>query len=223
MIPSRIKTGITGFDKLCQGGFVKNSVNLISGAAGTGKTIFALQFLHDGIKAGEKGIYFSFEENLEDLKSDSLMFGWEFDILEREKKCRFIYIYPYEISNFQTQLIGEVTRIGAKRVVIDSTSAFGMALENDYEVRKNLFTLITELKKLDCTAIITSEIVASENVGSSLSRFGVEEFVSDSVITLHNDSSKSQRSIEIVKMRRTNHNKGPVIMKITDKGILVGK
>ncbi len=221
MTALRVKTGISGFDKLCQGGLVNKSVNLISGAPGTGKTIFALQFLHNGINEGEKGAYFSFEENIEDLKKDALMFGWEFDILEREKKCRFVYVYPYELTNFQSQMLNEIARLGAKRVVIDSTSAFGMALENDYEVRKSLFLIMSELKKLDCTAILTSEIVSSDNVGSNISRFGVEEFVADSVITMHNDPKS--RSLEIIKMRRTNHSKGFIPFKITDKGIVIDK
>lgn len=220
----RIKSGIQGFDNLCQGGFIKDSITLVSGVAGSGKSIFAMQFLHYGIQSGEKGLYISFEENLDDLKKDALVFGWDFDRLEREKKCRFAYIFPYELNNFQPLLISEVTRLGAKRVVIDSTSAFGMSLENEYEVRKQLFSLTMQLKKLECTTILTSEVVEASLEGTGkLSRFGVEEFVADSVIVLHYGGlgGDSDRALQIVKMRRTDHVKGPVPMKITEKGISV--
>lgn len=214
----RVKTLISGFDKLCEGGLIKNSVNLVSGAAGTGKSIFAMQFLYNGIMQGDKGLYISFEENLEDLKRDALIFGWDFDRLERERKCRFTFMQPYELRNFEAQLLAEISKVGAKRVVIDSTSSFGMALDSDHEVRKQLFSLASILKKMDCVSLLISEIIEQDKV----SRFGVEEFVADAVITLHYGKNAS-RNLHIVKMRRTNHEQGPVPFSITKAGIEVGK
>ncbi len=219
----RVSTGIKGLDKLLQGGFIPNSVNVISGGAGTGKTVFALQFLYEGAIHGEKVLFISIEEDLRDLKEDAKTFGWDFDKLEAEGKAKFVYIYPYEITNFQTLLINEVTRVKATRVVIDSTSVLGMALDNEFEVRKQLYALASQLKRVGCTSVLTSEIVDVSSNKSS--RFGVEEFVADSVITMHYittpSRNKIQRAMRIVKMRRTliPHNQIPI--KITSKGIKV--
>ena len=221
----RVPTGIVGLDKIINGGFIPNSVNLISGGAGTGKTVFALQFLYKGALLGEKGLFISMEEDLNDLKEDALTFGWDFNKLEEENKVKFIYIYPYEITNFQTLLINEITRVNAKRVVIDSTSVLGMALDNEFEVRKQLYALASQLKRIGCTSILTSEIVDLES--NRFSRFGVEEFVADSVITMHflrsSNEKKSQRAMRIVKMRRTHIPHDPIPIKITNQGIKVLK
>ena len=219
----RIPTGVAGLDKILKGGFIPNSVNLVSGGAGTGKTVFALQFLHYGATHGEKALFISIEEDLQDLKDDAKTLGWDFDKLESQGKAKFVYIYPYEITNFQTLLINEITRVNAKRVVIDSTSVLGMALDNDFEVRKQLYALASQLKRIGCTSILTSEIVDVES--NKFSRFGVEEFVADSVITMHYITSPNKKKIErgmrIIKMRRTMIPHSPIPIRITPSGIKV--
>ncbi len=219
----RVPTGVVGLDKILSGGFIPNSVNLVSGGAGTGKTVFALQFLYEGAKRGEKVLFISMEEDLQDLKDDAKVFGWDFEKLENEGKAKFVYIYPYEITNFQTLLINEITRVNAKRVVIDSTSVLGMALDNEFEVRKQLYALASQLKRIGCTSILTSEIVDVES--NKFSRFGVEEFVADSVITMHYiknmKSKKVQRAMKIIKMRRTLIPHDPIPIKVDRSGIKV--
>ena len=74
----RVSSGITGLDKHMEGGFVKNSINLISGATGTGKTIFGLQYILDGLQKGENGVYISLEQEPEDIFADVAIFGWDF-------------------------------------------------------------------------------------------------------------------------------------------------
>ncbi len=222
-LSKRVPTGISGLDKIISGGFIPNSVNLVSGGAGTGKTVFALQFLYEGAKRGEKVLFISMEEDLNDLKDDAKIFGWDFNKLEDEGKAKFVYIYPYEITNFQTLLINEITRVNAKRVVIDSTSVLGMALDNEFEVRKQLYALASQLKRVGCTSILTSEIVDTE--ANKFSRFGVEEFVADSVITMHYlknpKNNKVTRAMKIIKMRRTLIPHDPIKIKITKSGIKV--
>jgi circadian clock protein KaiC len=220
----RISSGVPGLDKSMNGGFIRGSVNLLSGGAGTGKTIFAMQFLNEGIKKGELGLFISMEEDLSDLREDARSMGWDFDRYESEGKIKFIYFYPYDLSDFQSQLISEITKTGATRVVIDSTSVFGMALEDEYEVRKQLYAFAAQLKRLKCTTILTSEIIGEPSMNSStLSRFGVEEFVSDSVILLYYAGlgGASDRALRIMKMRRTSHERGVIPFKITPKGIEV--
>ena len=223
---ARVPTGIPGFDKICSGGFVNGSVNLISGGPGTGKTVFASQFLYNGaVEYGEKGLFVSFEEDLDNLKQDMKEFGWDFEALEKAEKVRFVYFGPYETTDLQARLIREISKTNATRVVIDTISVFAMGLKSDYEVRKEIYTLASVLKRLNCTILMTSEIVGdlSESANSNLSRYGVEEFIADSVITFHYSGlgGKGDRALRIVKMRRTNHKKGVISMDITDKGVVV--
>jgi len=223
----RLKTGIPGFDEVCDGGFLANSVNLISGGTGTGKTIFCLQFLWNGIsKSKEDGIYISLEESEESLMEDAKPFGWDF-YNARKSKCKFLYIPPYNIRDFESVLVEKISKTKSKRVVIDSISSLGMALEDDFERKKSIYRLVEQLKKLNCVAILTSEIpsgtsISAEGMGR-LSRFGIEEFACDSVIIFHYAGlgGLSDRAIQIVKMRRTKHARSPLPMEIGKNGIKI--
>ena len=124
----------------------------------------------------------------------------------------------------------EIPKSKAKRVVIDSISVFGMALNDLYRIRKQIYFLANMLQKLGATTILTSEIVgeapldiSSSGRDGSFSRYGVEEFIADSVITLHNSGlgGSGDRAIRIVKMRRTNHTKGPIPFEIGNQGIKI--
>lgn len=226
----RIQTGIPGFDDVIEGGLVSNSVNLISGGTGTGKTIFCLQFLWNGVtKFNDDCTYISFEENEENLKEDAKIFGWNFDDIKGKNKgkCTFCYIPPYTIRDFESMVIERVSKSKSKRVVIDSVSSLDMMLEDNFEMRKGIYRLIDQLKKLNCTALMTSEIPSEASLHSdtsgNLSRFGVVEFACDSVISFHYAGlgGLSDRAIRIVKMRRTKHVRSPLPMEIAKNGIRV--
>lgn len=231
----RVPTGIPGFDKLCEGGFIKNSINLISGGAGSGKTTFVTQFLYNGASQfNEPGIFVSFEEDINNVKEDAAYYGWDFEDCEKKKLCSFLYFYPYEDSFSLTKqkeilestLLKEIKKIKAQRIVIDPISLFAMALKDPYSMRKQIYALARLLKKSGCTTLITTEIIGESSLDISagnMSRFGVEEFVADSVVTLHNTSlgGESDRALRILKMRKTNHVKSPVPMEITGSGITV--
>ena len=224
----RTKTGIPGLNKLMQGGLVKNSVTLLSGGTGTGKTIFGLQFLFNGAKEfDEKGIYLSLEESEESLKADVEDLGLDFN--EVSKKVKFIYMPPYGITNFLSPLKDQIEKFKPKRVVIDSLTALVMPLEDDFERKKEIFNIIKILKRLNCTSILTSEIPSESNISSDsigrFSKFGIEEFLCDNVIVLHyaGIGGESDRAIRVVKMRQTNHVRGPVPMSLGNLGISVLK
>ena len=222
----RIKTGIPGFDKIIEGGLIENSVNLISGGTGTGKTIFCLQFLHSGAKdLKEKGIYISFEESENDLKADAAELGLNFDKLSNEVK--FIHIPPYKISDFLSVLKDEIMVFEAKRVVIDPLSAIAMPMEDDFERRKQIYKVKETLKSLNCTSMLTSEITSEGSQGSefmgNLSRFEIEEFLCDSVTVLYYSGigGEADRAIRVIKMRKTNHARGPIPMEMGQGGMKV--
>lgn len=227
MAKERVKTGIPGLDALIGGGFLRGSVNLVSGGAGAGKTIFGLQFLWNGLtKFNEPCIYISTEEEPDDLRRDALAFGWDFSKYEKAGAFAFMYYPPYHTKNFSESLKQAIQQIGAKRVVVDSASVFGVALDDPYESRKLNFELSKLLKSLNVTGISTSEISGEGPIDVSsgavtLSRYGVEEFVADSVILLHYGGlgGASDRMLRVIKMRRTNHKKGLFPFNINKNGL----
>ena len=158
MAADRVKTGIPGLDPLIGGGFIPGSVNLIAGGAGAGKTILGLQYLWNGLKFGEPGIYLSTEEDPEDLRKDAEVFGWDFSKYEKSGAFAFKYHPPYNTKSLSGNLKQAIQEIGAKRIVIDSATVLGVALDDSYETRKLSFELAHLLKSLGVTGISTSEI-----------------------------------------------------------------
>jgi len=225
----RTKTGIPGFDENIQGGLVKNSLNLVSGGPGCGKTIFCLQFIYNGIiQEGENGLIISFDEYLDSLKKDARNLGMEFDEFEKEKKCTFMALDPFQNSRIKEDIITKVKNNNIKRVAIDSTSVFSMAIDDTpYSLRREFYRLASLLRKLNCTTVMTAEIAGEASLdisqGGAMSRDGIVEFIADTVITLHNSGigGEADRAIRIVKMRRTNHRRDPMPMRITDNGLVV--
>jgi len=224
----RIPSGIPGFDKLIDGGFVKGSINLISGGPGTGKTIFSMQFLYEGItKFKENGLFISFEENLNGLKNDAAVFDWDFPELEKQGKCKFLTFKPLNNPSLTSDLVRIIKKNDIKRVVIDSVSVFSMAFRGDpFKLRKELYSLCDLLEELGCTTLLTGEIAGEAPLdvstsGGMLSRDGLIEFIADSVITLHNSGigGEADRAIRVLKMRRTKHEKSPIPMDIHMKGV----
>ena len=219
----RIPTGIPGLDKLIEGGFVKNSANMITGGTGAGKTIFGLQYVWEGLQKGEPGLYITLEESPEDLKADVRRFGWDFDKYEKSGLCEIVYFDPTQSGNLASSIMSEIQTIKAKRLVIDSTSIVGLTIESPIQLRRKLIGLINAIKKQKaCTALLISEIPEGHN---QLSRFNVEEFVADGVIVLHfiGIGGEGFGNLQIRKMRKTKHKNGWFPMEIKNNGINIGE
>ncbi|MFB6294389.1 MAG: RAD55 family ATPase [Candidatus Nanohaloarchaea archaeon] len=217
----RISTGIPGLDDLIEGGFPENSVTLVSGGAGTGKTIFSSQYLWHGLENGENCLFVTLEEEPDEIKADAAEFGWTFDKYE-DDAFNIIYINPFkDAGGFADRIREEIEEIGADRVVIDSTSTMGMYSDDPGKIRERLYGVVRKLRRADVTSIITSEV--TDNVGSQLSRFGVEEFVADGVINLTGFSlgESSFRSLQVVKMRKTDIAEDICSLDISADGISV--
>jgi len=217
----RIKTGIPGLDEITNGGIPRNQVVLVTGTAGTGKTIMCSQYIWTGItKYKENGVYLSFEETEEFLKENVKIFGWDFDRLEREGKFAFIRYDPYNIEDVLNVLESTIRHIDAKRVVIDSISALALYVRDKAELRRMIFNLSVMLRRLHCTPLIVSEMVHGEK---GLSRYGVEEFVADGLVVLYYERLQSSffRAIQIWKLRGSTHSEKLHPYTITDKGIVV--
>jgi circadian clock protein KaiC len=206
----KIPSGIDGFDDICDGRFVDGSVNLVFGGPGCGKSLFSMRFIYNGaLKYKHKGLYLSFDERREDLIEDTKEIGWDIEKLEEEDLIKLIYIKPYESRIFE-KIAGLIDTFKPRRVVLDSISTLTLGLNNDYEIRKELYKLIELFKSRKCTTIFVSEASPEESI--SVSRNGIEEFVTDSVITLHYGGfgGTNDRFIRITKMRRSNHIDGPI-------------
>jgi len=221
MIKERVKTGITGLDELIEGGLIPRSLNLLTGTAGTGKTLMSSQFIYNGLKDyDQSAVYVSFEEPIEAIKENRLSFGWDFTPYEKKEKVVFVRYDPFHVEDIYELIETNVKKLGAERVVIDSVSALGLYVRDTPEIRRMIFNVAFLLRKLSCTTLLISEILPMQE---SLSRFGVEEFVSDGVIVLYYNKVGSQfsRSLTVWKMRNSDHSNKIHPYKITSKGITV--
>jgi circadian clock protein KaiC len=218
----RIPSGIPGLDKLMEGGFVKGSTILVSGGAGTGKTIFCVQFILEGLKRGETCMFITLEERPEDIIGDVKRFGWDLEKYISEKKLFLDFQDPFQMTDITSPLLDKIQQHKIQRVVIDSTAVFELYYKDASEIRKQLFKLLIGLKQIGVTSMLTSELPEEP---TSLAKFGVEEFVVDGVIVLHylGIGEKNYGSLQIRKLRRTNHEKDVYPMEISDKGISVQK
>jgi KaiC/GvpD/RAD55 family RecA-like ATPase len=232
----RVPTGIAGFDELCGGGLLRNRTYLVSGAAGAGKTIFGLQYIYNGItKYGENGVYIATEERPEQIRENVKKFGWDFEALEEEGKLaivdacstkigipsheKYVDIRPFDMRSMMDQIISIQDAIDAKRAVVDGTTSIGFYLSDPSKIRVELLKLSTTLEILGLTSLMTCETI-DEN---SPSRFGVEMFVTEGTILMYYKRTNSVRvrSIEIFKMRGSDHSKNIHPYEITPNGIVV--
>lgn len=218
----RVPSGIPGLDPLIEGGFIPNDIYLITGGTGTGKTLFCCQFIWDGLQKGEKAIYFSLEELPDDVIQDASVFGWDFKKYVDNGMFLMEYHDPFDMIDVASQVREKIQKFGATRVVIDSTSIFGMVFENEQSMRKAIYNLIKSLKGTNTVVLMTAEILEDSK---ALSRFGVEEFVVDGVIVLNylGIGEISHRSVIIRKMRRTDHGKDSYILEIDKNGLKLSK
>ncbi len=217
----KIKTGVPGLDEIMMGGIPKFHQALITGTSGTGKTTFCCQFMHEGIKKhNDSGVYLSFEEPSDSITENAKTFGWDFKALEKSGKFSFIRYDPYHIEDVFDILESTIRQVKATRVVVDSISALGLHIKDEAELRRMIFNLSIILRKLKCTSLLVSEIVHGK---PGLSRYGVEEFVADSVIVLYYERLQSafSRAVQIWKVRGSSHSDKLHPYKIDQAGVTV--
>lgn len=217
----RTKTGIPGLDDLLKGGIPRNQLVLLTGTAGTGKTIFCSQYIYQGLKTfKDNGVYLTLEERSDYIKENTKSFGWNFEPYEKAGTFNFIEYDPYRAEDLVEILESTIRTVKARRVVIDSISALGLHIRDEEELRRMIFNLSLSLRKLNCTAVMVSEIVYGT---TGLSRYGVEEFVSDSVIALYYERFQSlfSRSIQVWKLRGSPHSEKLHPYEIGSEGITV--
>jgi circadian clock protein KaiC len=222
-------SGINGLDEICGGGFPKGRPSLICGSAGCGKTLFAMQFLVKGITDyNEPGVFMSFEESANDLAANVSSLGFDLSKLQKQKKLRIDHVRierseieetgEYDLEGLFIRLNYAIDSIGAKRVVLDTVESLFAGMENGTLLRSEIRRLFEWLKQKGVTAIITGE-----SAGNSLTRQGLEEFVSDCVILLDFRviDQIATRRLRIVKYRGSTHGTNEYPFLIDESGISV--
>src|ERR1700759_4150501 len=222
-------TGIEGLDEITGGGFPKGRPTLICGSAGCGKTLMGVQFLVKGItEFGEPGVFMSFEESSKDLTDNVRSLGFDLDKLISQKKLRIDHIQiekseieetgDYDLEGLFIRLNHAIDSIGAKRVVLDTIESLFGGLDNGSILRSEIRRLFQWLKDKGVTTIITGE-----RGESSLTRQGLEEYVSDCVILLDFRviDQIATRRLRIVKYRGSTHGTNEYPFLIDDEGISV--
>ncbi len=225
MVLKRVQSGIPGFDKLIGGGFDENSVNVVIGGSGSGKSIFALQFLLEGIRKGEKVLFVTFEEKKEDFYDNVKEMGWDLTKAEASGKFIFLEYSPEKIKMMLDEGGGAIESVilkeGVKRMVIDSVTSFVLLFDDERSRRQAVLGLFDVIRKWKVTSLLT---VQQDPTKKSENDISYIEFETDSVTFLYYPTAKGHRSryLEVKKMRGTNHSKDMHQFKI-DKGIVVGR
>ena len=215
----KIETGIEGFDMISEGGLPKGRTTLIAGTSGSAKTVFAVQFLSEGIiKKNEPGVFVTFEEPPDDIRKNVISLGWDVAKWEQEGKWAFVDASPlmgesnvisgeYDLGALLARIEHAVNKINATRISMDSIGSIFARFTDAGMVRNELFKIASVVKQMGVTGIITAE--RTKEYGD-IARFGIEEFVADNVIILRNvlESEKRRRTMEILKFRGTSHQKG---------------
>lgn len=222
-------TGINGLDEITNGGFPKGRPVLICGSAGCGKTLFAAQFLVKGITDyNEPGVFMSFEESASDLTQNFKSLGFDFEKLKAEKKLHIDHVRierseieetgEYDLEGLFIRLNYAIDAVGAKRVVLDTIESLFSGMENMTLLRSEIRRLFTWLKEKGVTAVITGE-----RGDSSLTRQGLEEYVSDCVILLDFRVIEqiATRRLRIVKYRGSTHGTNEYPFLIDEDGVSV--
>ncbi|BAZ48841.1 circadian clock protein KaiC homolog [Nostoc sp. NIES-4103] len=226
---AKCPTGIQGLDEITYGGLPQGRPILICGRAGCGKTLMAMEFLVRGATLfNEPGVFMAFEETAEELTQNVASLGWDVAKLIKEKKLVIDHVHversqiqetgEYDLEALFIRLGYEIDAIAAKRVVIDTLEVLFGGLDNAAIVRAELRRLFLWLKTKGVTAIITSE--SGEN---SLTRHGLEEYVSDCVIRVDQRVSDelSTRRLQIIKYRGSKHGSNEYPFLIKEDGISV--
>ncbi len=222
-------SGIQGLDEITGGGLPKGRPTLVTGAAGAGKTLLAMEFLVRGAtEYNEPGVFMAFEETGEELSKNVASLGFDLEGLIRRKKIRVDYVYierseiqetgDYDLEGLFIRLAAAIDAVGAKRVVLDTIEVLFSGFMNQAILRAELRRLFRWLKKKGVTAIVTGE-----RGDVTLTRYGLEEYVADCVILLDHrvNDQISTRRLRVVKYRGSTHGTNEYPFLINEIGLSV--
>jgi circadian clock protein KaiC len=225
----KAQTGIPGFDEITAGGLPLHRPTLVCGSAGSGKTLFALEFLVNGIlKFDEPGVFVSFEENETELIENVASLGWDLKGLTEQGKLFIDHVHierseieetgEFNLEGLFIRIEAAARAVGARRIGIDSIEALFSGFSSDSLLRAEIRRLFRWLKEKNLTAVITGE-----KGNQMLTRHGLEEYISDCVLFLDNrmQGQVATRRMRIIKYRGTSHGTNEYPFLLTERGISV--
>jgi circadian clock protein KaiC len=218
---TRISTGIGYLDGMLGGGIPRNTVTILSGGSGTGKTLMASHYALAGLKNGETVVYATYEENAEQLIAGALSAGIDFRPYIREGKLMLIYVSPVELDMDEhiSVIQGYMKETKAQRLVIDSISSFELGIVDKVKYTDYMWSLANYLKTQGVTTLMTHEIHHSIEA-AGLTKHGIS-FIADNLILLafRETGMEFKRYLRIIKSRSSRHDMLLREYRITDQGI----
>lgn len=222
-------TGIAGFDEIAEGGLPRERVSLVCGGAGSGKTLFSIEFIVRGaVQYGEPGVFVSFEKTAQQITKDVSSLGFDLATLSKRKKIALDSIQiesgkiteggNYDLEGLFIRIAGLIDSIGAKRVALDTIETLFATLPNEGIIRAELRRLFQWLRDRRVTTIVTGEMGKE-----TLTRHGLEEYISDCVIFLDHRVIEQigTRRLRIVKYLGSKHGMNEYPFMITEKGLSI--
>ena len=237
----RVNTGLSQLDEVLQGGLPQNSITLVSGTPGSGKTIFCYHYIAAGIQKGEKCLFLTSDERVENILHQAAMLGFDFQSAVHTNLLKFMYL-DLDRGNIHREIEDEIRRGNYTRVVLDSltpvaeapiwvtsggseiipsldrsSQATGYPLGSVPATRVHVRRMMSLLSmNKQCTAMVTSEVPEGSRC---LSRDSISEFLADGILLLDLDTTMDRRKLTIRKMRGTKHTLKPYNIAITENGI----
>jgi len=234
----RVKSGVEGLDSIIEGGIPKNSITLVSGPPGSGKSIFCFQFIYTGVQNGEKCLFLTLDKKVEGLLTLAKELEFDFQPFIEKKFIKFLYLdlnkkFVYEVitnevlsGDYDRVVLDSITPLAEMPIVTtrpELVSDASLIDEEDFSKRDTISIkrfhirfVMTALETAKCTAVVTSELPLNS---PHLSRDSISEFLADAVILLNFDPSMDRRKLTVMKMRGTKHTLKPHDIEIGKDGI----
>lgn len=223
--PGRVTSGIPRLDDLLGGGFIEESAILVRGAPGTGKTTLGLQFLLEGARRGEPGLFISFEEFPQSLYRDALSVGWNLPDVERAGGLQLLFTSPQVLlqglSTPHSNLLTTIQASGTRRVVLDSLTHYTQLIPDGHELRRAYHQVISAFRREGVTAVYLGEDMRSDYTNREKGRVS---FIVDCLVLLRylEIDSAIQRALLVLKMRSSAHSTTIHSYTIGQGGLAVG-
>lgn len=222
----RVRTGVSGLDKMLHGGLIAGRPYVLAGPPGSGKTILGMHFLLQGIEDGIRGLYISLSEPKAEIEDNMRAFGWDISDIQildvSPEGGTGVWVLPsdgllesvrFNVANLNNLISTELTVHKIGNIVIDSITALKELCEQERDIRVDLLSLMNYLSENRCTSLLISE-----SLGKSVE---VESFLARGTIRLQTQflDGKRKRAVLIEKMRGTGFDEEARPMKITERGI----